>query len=67
MMRISHQCLLLVALAVGLPASCRGGNDDTFTYKNTDEGDRKFGPEDWDRVECPDKDTCVRTVNEWMS
>lgn len=39
-------------------------NFDRFTYEETLVGDDQtdYGPEEWHRVQCPDKLSCVRTV-----
>mmetsp|Transcript_20140 Transcript_20140/g.33400 ORF Transcript_20140/g.33400 Transcript_20140/m.33400 type:complete len:589 (-) Transcript_20140:285-2051(-) len=63
-MMIQRQYLVLALL--GGAAVCQGGNDDTFNYKNTDEDDREFGPEDWDRVECDDLDSCKGWPEDWV-
>lgn len=59
-MRFCNNATLCLLLAIAPSVLSQGGNDDTFNYKNTDENDRDFGPEDWGEVECPDLDQCVR-------
>ena len=53
--------VLLVAalLLAALLLLAFGQNDDLFTYGETDEANRVYGPRDWNQVGCDDLDTCV--------
>ena len=57
--------LMLMLLSSASPAAAQTGrNLDQFNYRETvrDDNHADFGPRDWDKVMCPDEETCVRCL-----
>lgn len=64
-MKLAAATVSWIGICLMLPNVILGGNDETFTYKETDEADEEYGPEDWNRVGCDDLDQCAGWPDDW--
>jgi hypothetical protein len=61
-------CLSFVVTSY-VSAQRRNRNLDLFNYRGTVRGNlhNDFGPNDWEKIQCPDTDTCVSRLTSWES